>query len=91
MKPRLSEELMVAILCDMHAAEAAINNLYGLNRDSMFGVYHEQIFTIHKVKQEDFEQSLHVWENNPKEMEKLYEKVNQRLSKMSNTSGYTEK
>ncbi len=77
----ISEEEMVPILRDVHIAEAALQALSSNSRDSMAEVYYLQIFKIHGVTWDDFEQTMGVLREDPIRLERIYEKVMEELAK----------
>ena len=77
----ISEEAMVPILRDVHIAEAALQTMPSNTRDSMAEIYYLQIFKIHGVTWDDFEQTMGVLREDPIRMERIYEKVMEELAK----------
>ncbi len=82
-KPSLSEQKMTAILVDIHIAEGAMQNLTQVKRDSLSGIYYEQIFEIHDIKPQDYVEMMQYLKKNPKKMEALYKKVLEKLELMT--------
>ncbi|GJM34687.1 MAG: hypothetical protein DHS20C18_36880 [Saprospiraceae bacterium] len=83
----ISEEAMVPILCDVHIAEAALQSLPMNSRDSMAEIYYRQIFQIHEVKWEDFEQTMSILREDPIRLERIYEHVMEELAKRDAEKG----
>lgn len=79
-KPKIPDDQLVEILKDVHIAEAAILNLPKEQRDSLALRYYSEIFRIHQVSKEDFDQSLKVLLVNPRLSEALYKRVSDRLA-----------
>ena len=76
----IREEALIPILADVHLAEAALQNTYGAVKDSLSGLYYEQIFTIHGVSQADFEQTMSILREDPLRMERIYGRVLELLT-----------
>ncbi len=75
---------MVDVLVDIHLADATLSiaNLK-INRDtSDIELYYNDIFLKHHITQHQFENSLTYYTSRPKEFEKIYEKVSEKLAKM---------
>ncbi len=77
----ISEKEMVPILRDVHIAEAALQTMASNTRDSMAQIYYLQIFKIHGVTWDDFEQTMSVLREDPVRMERIYEEVMEELAK----------
>lgn len=76
----IPEEKLVEILADAHLAEAAIQNLVKEVKDSLGEVYYQQIYEIHQINKEDFEQTMAMLREDPIRMEKIYRMVMDKLS-----------
>ena len=59
-KADLSDEKLALIMADLSIVDASVNILTGYTKDSTANVYYRQIFDIHKVTMEQYEQSLRV-------------------------------
>ncbi len=81
-KPLLSDEEMVAILTDIHLAEAAILSLNRKLKDSVSQVYYKQIFEIHEVKDSVFYNEFEILRKQPKKVKELYGKVGKRIDEL---------
>jgi len=80
----LSKEKMIDILADVHIAESKIADYTGWSqeaRDSLLVIYYNTIFEMHKVKSEDFDQSMNAYMQNSEALSKIYEKVLEKLQK----------
>lgn len=76
----IPEDKLVGVLVDTHVAEAAIQNLPSDLKDSLGEVYYRQIFEIHDVNEEDFEQTMSILREDPIRLEIIYEQVMDQLS-----------
>lgn len=83
-EPKLSEEVMVGVLADIHLAEGQITQYTALTphaRDSIASQHYITIFKLYNITAEDFEQSMNAFMGNPDALSKLYEKVLDKLKK----------
>lgn len=78
----LDESTLVKVLADVHIAEVAVQNFAGSHKDSIKGVYYQQIYDIHGISENDFRASLQVLSDHQEKMEKLYKKVEKHLESM---------
>ena len=78
----VSDEKMISILVDLHIAEAAILSANKAQKDSIGGVYFQQIFNMHQIQDSLFYLNLEIISNDPKKTELIYEKVIEKLEKL---------
>ncbi len=76
------EEQLVKVLADIHLAEVAGHNLFGLKKDSVEALYYRQIFTIHQIDSADFFHSMELLRKEPEHMRAVYDQVIELLGKM---------
>jgi len=75
-EPALSEEKIIAVLKDVHIAEAYLTEIPGkAQKDSLARVFYAQVFRLHDITGEEFEQSMDAYFGNPSVLDSLYEKV----------------
>lgn len=72
--PVRGEEL-VDLLVDVHIAEAAMQDLYGTDKDSMAEVYYQQIFYLHEIDAPAFDTTMAVLRRNPDYTARVYRQV----------------
>jgi hypothetical protein len=72
---------VVAILADIHIAEAALQPLFGEVKDSTAQVYYEQIYAIHDINEDQLRELLQILKDHPKEMERIYDLVLEEISR----------
>lgn len=77
----IREEKMIDILVDVHVAEAAMQELSSVIRDSLGEVYYGQIFEIHDITEEDFNKTMYLIKQDPEHMERIYKEVLVELDK----------
>ncbi len=73
------EEKIIAILLDVHLAEAAIQSLGKVMKDSMSSVYYDQICIIHDIKRGEFDSLLETLRTRPDDLKNLYQKMLERI------------
>lgn len=77
----IPEEKLIAILTDIHLAEAALKNVKKDKKDSLGALYYDQVFTIHNVSREQFETDLDNLRSSPKRIAEVYDKILEQLNK----------
>ena len=79
-EPVLSEDDIKIILKDIHVAEALLTEVTDRRtKDSLARLYYKQIFYLHDIKQEDFDQSMNALFTNPPVLDSLYQEVLKEL------------
>lgn len=71
----IPEEKLVDILVDVHTAEAAISFLYGEKRDTFAENYYEDIYTIHDISSDEFDQTMKILRSDPEMMVRVYQGI----------------
>ncbi len=71
----VSLEKMVNVLIDIHCAEAAVQHIPGLRKDTVIGKYYEQIYQIHGIEKTDFDSTLALITGDPIIMKEVYGQV----------------
>jgi len=77
--PSISEDEMVHIMADLSLAEAATSHLNGYPRDSLNQVYYKQVFEMHKITMEQYEQNLRIYTADLSTMERIVKNVEARF------------
>lgn len=72
---RMERAKLVALLADIHLAEAAMNNVYGKAKDSLAILYYDQVYAIHGVNPLLFEEQIAILKKQPELMASIYEEV----------------
>ncbi len=83
----IGDEKLVKVLADAHVAEAAVQNLSGLYKDSVKREYYNQIYEMHRISESDLRLALDILSNHPDKMEKLYRNVEKRLMEQEEKAG----
>lgn len=78
----IPKEVLVKVLADVHIAEAAMYLFSDRIKDSIGLVYHNQIFQIHGITQEDFDQSIEILREDPLLTSIIYTGVYERLDSL---------
>lgn len=73
------DEKIVEILVDVHFAEAAMQSLGRVVKDSMKQVYFDQIAQIHQVDRNQIDTLLFQLRNRPLDMKRLYESMMEKI------------
>jgi len=77
----LSEEKIIAVLKDIHVAEAMLTETADRRaKDSLARTYYPQIFRIHDVRPEDFDQTMNALFTDPIALDSIYTKIIKSLS-----------
>ncbi|MEL7119553.1 MAG: DUF4296 domain-containing protein [Bacteroidota bacterium] len=71
----LSDEQIVPILADIHVAEAAMQNLVGITKDSMGNIYYRQIFELHDIDSAIYNKTMDLLRKDPIRLSKVYNEV----------------
>ncbi|HLP51877.1 MAG TPA: DUF4296 domain-containing protein [Chitinophagales bacterium] len=82
-------EKMELILADMHIADAVAETKaqMGMSEQLIVQEYHEQIFINHGVTRAEFLSSYKFYQDNPKLMDIMYDKILADLSKREQETG----
>jgi hypothetical protein len=81
----VEEEKVIEVIRDIHIAEAAMQNLLDITKDSMGDIYYQQIFEIHGMNKADFDSSMIILRRDPERLGIIYDKVLQELEEMNDT------
>lgn len=57
-QPTLSDEQLSQTMADLYIAEAATTGMSGFSKDSLMKVYYQQVFEIHGITMEAYENDL---------------------------------
>ena len=60
--PRIpvSLEKAAEIIIDVHGSEAALQNVYGSRKDSLAGIYYQQLYTVHDIDSTTFQEMMNI-------------------------------
>ena len=75
----IEEEVMVKILMDIHIAEAAAQQGVISQRDSLRNLYYNQIFELHSVSKEKYEEDMELLKRDAPRLSNIYDKVIDQL------------
>jgi len=71
----MSKEKLILVLADVHTAEAAMQNLRTVIKDSISHVYYNQIFQIHQTDRSTFDHDMDQLRQFPYLAEEIYSTV----------------
>ena len=71
----ISEDKLIQIFFDIHAAENIISRASKETKDSLSIVYTQQIFDIYKIEKNEFEKNLNILKSNPEKFKSFYDKL----------------
>jgi hypothetical protein len=75
----LPEDKLARIMADISIADAATTGLSGYAKDSLMQVYFNQVFEMHGVNIETYENDLRILAKNLENMEKVVKKADELL------------
>ena len=76
------EEKMVAVLKDIQLAEASVQGVIKVQKDSILKRCYQQIFELHDISADLVEENMLIIEKNASISERIYEKVLEELTKI---------
>ncbi len=79
--PSMAQEDLVSLLTDVHLAEAALQNVYGVTKDSLAAVYYSDICTIHRLSRPELDKVMAELRENPLAMSETYREVIKRIER----------
>jgi len=80
----IHRDTMVVVLADVEIAESALREMQNVGKETgeLKEAYYHSIFRKHGISKEQFDSSLLYYRKDPSVMDKIYEDVITRLSKM---------
>ena len=57
-QPTIPASKMARVMADLYVADAATSGFVGYTRDSLAQAYYDQVFEMHQISREQYEQSL---------------------------------
>ena len=79
----LQKDTMIAVMVDVHILEAAVSfNQINAGTTNQNSDKYFDVFKKHSITLEKYEQSLKEYAKNPEELNKMYDQVIEKLSKM---------
>lgn len=76
----LSDDQIIDILVDVHLAEAALQNYYGEQKDSISEVLYTDLFTFNNIDSTEFRKNLRSLRRDPKKLKEIYTMVVEEIS-----------
>ncbi len=71
----LSDEVLIAVLADIHIAEAALQRLPRNYKDTVSQRYYDEVAAIHNLSRMELDSSLYWLRARPREMARIYQAV----------------
>ena len=82
----LSEEKLLAVLVDIHTAEALTEGERQNVRDSMNRIYYAQIFEHHGIRKQDFDSTMTIYAHVPERFDSVYSRVERLINQKKDTT-----
>lgn len=81
----IPEDRFVPVMVDVHLVEATINQKFGRIDDTTSSSqrYYEALFEKHHITRTEFDSTFNYYKRNPRQMEKIYQQVNDSLESLS--------
>lgn len=73
------DEKILSILHDVHIAEAALQSLGRVARDTVSEKYYNQICEIQKIERQEFDNLMIMLRNRPRDLNRLYNTLFERM------------
>ena len=80
-QPTIPENEMARIMGDLIIADAATANFSGYQKDSLAQVYFKQVYDMHGVTLQTYEQNLRLYTKDLDKMERITKQVEERFNK----------
>ena len=81
----IPKEELKKVLMDVHIAEAVLQPLSEKQKDSLRTVYYDQIYKIHDINPQAYENALKQLKSDPRTMRFLYEDLLEDIEKLKAT------
>jgi Domain of unknown function (DUF4296) len=78
-QPTIPREKMSEVLADIFIADAAISSGFGGMRDTMQAYYYEQVFQLHSITREQYQQNMAIYSKSLVEMDSLMTMAKRKL------------
>jgi hypothetical protein len=75
----IPEKKLIEILTDAHYAEAALQEVYGNQKDSLKKIYYMEIFQLHHVSEEEMTKSMDILRKDPARLDEIYQLILENL------------
>jgi len=78
----IPKEKLVKVIADAYIVEASIQNYTQDIKDSLSDYHYQQLYEIHNITKEDYEQSLEIVKNYPEVLDSLYQNISDYLNEL---------
>jgi hypothetical protein len=75
----IPEKKLIQILTDAHYAEAALQDVYGSQKDSLKQVYFQEIYQLYETSEEELNKTMDILRKDPVRLDKIYQQVVENL------------
>jgi hypothetical protein len=69
----IPEKKLIQILLDAHYAEAALQDVYGVQKDSLKKVYYQEIYQLHETTEDELTKTMDILRKDPERLDKIYQ------------------
>ncbi|MDX2067541.1 MAG: DUF4296 domain-containing protein [Haliscomenobacter sp.] len=76
----IPEKKLIQILTDVHYAEAALQDVYGIQKDSLKKIYYQEIYQLYETSEEELTKTMDVLRQNPERLDKIYQFIVDNLN-----------
>lgn len=76
----IPEKKLIQILTDVHYAEAALQDVYGVQKDSLKKVYYQEIYQLYETSEEELTETMDILRQNPARLDKIYQFIVDNLN-----------
>ncbi len=76
----IPEKQLIQILTDAHYAEAALQDVYGVQKDSLKKVYYQEIYQLYETSEEELTKTMDILRQDPERLDKIYQVIVDNLN-----------
>jgi len=76
----ISDKKLIQILTDVHYAEAALQDVYGIQKDSLKKVYYQEIYQLYETSEEELTKTMDILRQDPERLDKIYQFIVDNLN-----------
>jgi Domain of unknown function (DUF4296) len=76
----IPEKKLIQILTDVHYAEAALQDVYGIQKDSLQKVYYQEIYQLYETSEGELTKTMDILRQDPERLDKIYQFIVDNLN-----------
>lgn len=76
----IPEKKLIQILTDVHFAEAALQDVYGIQKDSLKKVYYQEIYQLYETSEDELTKTMDILRQDPERLDKIYQFIVDNLN-----------